>query len=96
MRLVYSVEAVADLIRLRPFIATHDPTAAARIAQELLTRLALLAGFPEMGRSVAMAPDPGIVRDAIFGRYVVRYTIHPSSVVVLRVWHQIADRASGL
>lgn len=96
MRLVYSVEAVADLVRLREFIAADDPSAAARIADELVTRIALVCRFPEMGKSVPLAPDPEIVRDAIFGKYVVRYTIHPSSIVVLRIWHQFEARAPGI
>jgi len=96
MRLVYSVEAVADLVRLRAFITAHDPSAAARIAEELVTRISLVCRFPEMGKSVNLAPDPEIVRDAIFGKYVVRYTIHPSSIVVLRIWHQLEDRTPGI
>jgi plasmid stabilization system protein ParE len=96
MRLVYSVEAVADLVRLRTFITAHDPTAAARIADELVTRVSLVCRFPEMGKTVPIAPDPEIVRDAIFGKYVVRYTIHPSSIVILRIWHRFEDRTSGI
>ncbi len=96
MRLVYSVEAVADLVRLRAFITAHDPSAASRIAEELVTRISLVCRFPELGRSVPLAPDPEMVRDAIFGRYVVRYSIHPSSIVVLRIWHQFEDRTTGI
>jgi plasmid stabilization system protein ParE len=95
VRLVYSVEAVADLFRLRAFIAAHDPDSAARIGEELVTRIALVCRFPELGKGVQSAPDPEIVRDAIFGNYVVRYTIHPGSIVVLRVWHQFEDRDPG-
>lgn len=94
MRLVYSVEAVADLVRLRAFIATHDPSAAARLAEELVTRVVHLCRFPQLGKRVPLAPDPEIVRDAVFGKYVVRYTIHPNSLVVLRIWHQIENRAA--
>jgi plasmid stabilization system protein ParE len=96
MRLVYSVEAVADLVRLREFISAHDPAAAARIADELISRIVLVCRFPEMGKSVQLAPDPAIVRDAIFGKYVVRYTIHPTAIVVLRIWHELEDRKTGI
>lgn len=96
MRPVYSVEAVADLVRLRAFISALDPTAAARIADELVTRISLVCRFPEMGKSVPLAPDPEMVRDAIFGKYVVRYTIHPSSIIVLRIWHQFEDRTPSI
>ena len=95
MKLVYSVEAVADLVRLREFIATQDPSAAARVADELIARMVYLRQFPELGRSVLLAPDPGIMRDAIFGRYVIRYTIHSTAIVVLRIWHQFEGRSTG-
>ena len=95
MRLIYSEEAVTDLVRLRAFIAEHDPTAAARIAAELLARVEHLCKFPEMGHAVALAPEPKSVRDAIFGNYIVRYTTHAEAVVILRVWHHYEDRPYG-
>ena len=87
MRLIYSQEAVTDLVRLRAFIATHDPSAAARIAADLVARIDHLCQFPEMGRSVAEAPQPDTVRDFTFGKYVVRYTVHDGALVILRIWH---------
>ncbi len=87
MRLVYSQEAVADLVRLRAFIANNDPTAAARIAADLVTRIEGLCAFPEMGRSVSQAPEPESIRDFIFGKYVVRYAAHANALVILRIWH---------
>ena len=39
MRLAFSENAVADLVRLREFIAEKDPLAAARVAAELLSRI---------------------------------------------------------
>ncbi len=88
MRLVYSQEAVADLVRLRAFIANNDPTAAARIAADLVTRIEGLCAFPEMGRSVSQAPEPESIHDFIFGKYVVRYAAHANALVILRIWHQ--------
>jgi toxin ParE1/3/4 len=95
VRLVYSQEAVADLIRLRAFIAAHDPEAAGRVAGELVTRIEGLCTFPEMGRAVLQAPDPESVRDFVFGKYVVRYAVHGSALVVLRIWHHYENRAGG-
>ncbi|EIL92225.1 hypothetical protein UU9_02214 [Rhodanobacter fulvus Jip2] len=87
MRLVYSQEAVADLVRLRDFIADHDPTAAARVAADLIARIDSLCAFPEMGRGVAQALQPDSIRDFIFGKYVVRYTVQGTALVILRIWH---------
>ena len=87
MKLVYTDEAIDDLKRLREFIAMHNPTAAARIATELVGKIELLPDFPKMGAPVEMAPVPDSVRDMVFGKYVVRYSVHASAIIVLRVWH---------
>ena len=87
MKLVYTDEAIEDLQRLREFIAVHNPSAAARIATELVGKIALLPDFPKMGTPVEMAPVPDSVRDMVFGKYVVRYSLHPSAIIILRVWH---------
>lgn len=87
MKLVYTDEAIDDLIRLREFIAVHNPTAAARIASELVGKIELLPDFPNMGTPVEMAPVPDSIRDMVFGKYVVRYSLHTSAIIILRVWH---------
>ena len=87
MKLVYTDEAIDDLKRLREFIAMHNPTAAARIATELVGKIELLPDFPKMGAPVEMAPVPDSVRDMVFGKYVVRYSVHASAIIILRIWH---------
>lgn len=87
MKLVYTDEAIEDLKRLREFIAVHNPPAAARIATELVGKIELLPDFPTMGTPVEMAPMPDSVRDMVFGKYVVRYSVHANAIIILRVWH---------
>ncbi len=89
MKLVYTDEAIDDLKRLREFIAVHNPTAATRVASELVGKIELLPDFPKMGTPVAMAPVPDSVRDMIFGKYVVRYSVHASAIIIFRVWHSL-------
>ncbi|QBL08222.1 type II toxin-antitoxin system RelE/ParE family toxin [Rheinheimera sp. D18] len=89
MKLVYTNDAIEDLKRLREFIAVHNPTAARRIAAELIAKMELLPEFPRLGTPVQMAPVPDVIRDMVFGKYVVRYSIHTSAVIVLRVWHEL-------
>lgn len=96
MRLVYSQEAVADLVRLRDFIAEKDPQAAARVGAELVSRMEHLKRFPAMGREVAQAPDPMAIRDAIFGDYVVRYAPRAGVIIVLRIWHHYENRSESV
>lgn len=95
MKLVYAPEAVADLIRLRSFIAEKSPAAAARIAAELIARIENLCAFPQLGRAVGEAPQPDVIRDMVFGNYVVRYSEHADALVVLRIWHHREDRPPG-
>ena len=92
MRLVYSQEALADLLRLRAFIAEHDPAAAARVATQLVERIENLCCFPLLGHSVAQAPVPNTVRDMVFGRYLVRYSVHEQALAMLRIWHHYESR----
>ncbi|MGC3874717.1 type II toxin-antitoxin system RelE/ParE family toxin [Halomonas sp. GXIMD04776] len=87
MKLAYTDEAIEDLKRLREFIAIHNPSAAARIAIELVGKIELLPDFPKIGTPVEMAPVPDSVRDMVFGKYVVRYSVHTSTIIILRVWH---------
>ena len=49
MKLVYTDHAVADLQRLKEFIAIHNPSAAARIAAELIGKVSLLTESPHIG-----------------------------------------------
>jgi len=93
MRLVYSEEAVGDLVRLRAFIAKKDPSAAARVATELIARMDNLRLFPAMGVEVSQAPDPSAIRDAVFGNYVVRYSPRDEVIIVLRIWHHYENRS---
>jgi plasmid stabilization system protein ParE len=89
VKLVYTDEAIDDLKRLREFIAVHKPTAAARVAAEPVSKIELLPDFPTMGTPVEMAPVPDSVRDVVFGKYVVRYSVHVSAIIILRLWHSL-------
>jgi plasmid stabilization system protein ParE len=88
---VYAADAVEDLRRLRAFIAERDPQAARRVALQLLERLEHLAEFPLLGKPVVQAPEPESVRDLVSGKYVIRYSVHQHTVVVLRIWHHAEE-----
>ena len=93
MRLIYTEEAVADLKRLRDFIAEKNPSAAGKVAAELIKRIDGIRTFPQMGWGVGKAPDPEIVRDFAFGKYVVRYAVHAKAIAILRIWHHLEHRS---
>jgi plasmid stabilization system protein ParE len=90
VKLALSREARDDLVRLRAFIAAHDPSAAERVARRLIRGIERLIRFPRLGRRVIAAPGelaPEEIRDWLVGDYVVRYLIADDRVIVLRVWH---------
>jgi plasmid stabilization system protein ParE len=94
VNLVVSPEALADLHRLREFLATRNAGAADRATDALSRAIGSLAGFPDRGRLSAI----DAVRELLvrFGRsaYVIRYAheVELETIVVLRVWHSREDR----
>jgi len=84
MKLEFSESAVQDLIRLREFIAVHNPKAAERISLRLRQVIAKLVLHPDIGRSI---PEFENVRELVAGDYVVRYLRLEDAIFVLRIWH---------
>jgi plasmid stabilization system protein ParE len=87
MNLQFSPEAIDDLARLRKFIKEKNPTAAQRIAGDLLLGMEKLKVFPEIGLKVDRAFEPQRIRDLFIGRYTIRYLIGKGEIVILRLWH---------
>jgi addiction module RelE/StbE family toxin len=92
VKLVYSERAVSDLTRVREFIKQHNPSAAARIASELVAKVEHLRRFPLIGKLVDESPEPLQIRDLVVSDYIVRYLPTESIVIVLRVWHHREHR----
>ena len=95
MKLAFSREARGDLVRLRAFIAGHDPAAAQRVARRLIQGIERLIRHPRLGKRVAIAPGqeaPEEIRDWLVAHYVVRYLIANGRIIVLRVWHDKEQR----
>ncbi len=92
MKLLYSHEAIGDLIRLREFIAIKNPQAAQKIAGSIRKGVSQLKIFPYLGVEVELAPDPEMIRDLIIGNYIARYLIHKKQIYILRVWHHKEKR----
>jgi len=86
MKLKWSKEAVADIARLYDFLATVNPTAAARAVQTLTVAPRQLLDRPQSGRHLDQYL-PREVRRIIVGNYEMRYELVGSTVYILRVWH---------
>ncbi|VAW84334.1 hypothetical protein MNBD_GAMMA18-1901 [hydrothermal vent metagenome] len=97
MKVVYTPEAIEDLVRLREFIEIKKPGAAKRVATSLADGIKKLKQFPYIGVEVSEAPTPEeLMRDLILGSYIVRYLILDKTINILRVWHQKEDEKNGL
>jgi plasmid stabilization system protein ParE len=96
MKIVYTPEAIEDLVRLREFIEIKNSGAAKRVANSLVDGVKKLKQFPHIGVKVSEAPNPELMRDLVLGRYIVRYLILDKTINILRIWHQKEDEKNGL
>jgi toxin ParE1/3/4 len=86
MNIVWSPEAIQDLIALRAYIAEESPAGARRIVLRILHDVeGLLADNPEIGRPGRV---PG-TRELVIPRtpYIVPYRVRRGTIQILRVFH---------
>lgn len=89
MKVTIAPAALADLARLRAFLAGKSPSAADRAVATLIAAIQSLDNMPERGRP----SGPANLRELIvpFGQsnYVVRYAhrAEAAEIVILRLWH---------
>ena len=85
MQVVLTDRALADLAALRDYLAEENPTAARKQAALVLSRIALLAEHPLLGR-------PGRVegtRELVIAgtRYIAAYLIDGEFIRILAIIH---------
>ena len=90
MKLQFSNVAVEDLVRLKEFIAQHNPEAAKKVAKRLRGAIQGLIKTPQIGRPVT--DIPGEIRELVFGKYIIRYEVRQNILYILRVWHGKENR----
>ncbi|MBT4287568.1 MAG: type II toxin-antitoxin system RelE/ParE family toxin [Deltaproteobacteria bacterium] len=90
MKIIYTPEAVDDLLRLREFIEIKNPKAASRIATSLQIGIKKLKTFPNLGADVK-EDESGLIKDLILGDYIVRYLPLKEVIHILRIWHHKED-----
>lgn len=86
MKIVWSPEAIGDLISLRAYIAENNSAAALRTAQRIVQLIEDgLVENPSMGRPGRV---PG-TRELVITRtpYVVPYRVRGDAIEILRVYH---------
>jgi plasmid stabilization system protein ParE len=82
MPVVLSPEA-ADLRHIRAYIANDNPTAASRVAAQLVAACDRLDFLPNRGRP---GRETG-TRELSVRPYVIVYRVMPAAVEVVRIWH---------
>jgi plasmid stabilization system protein ParE len=91
-KIIWSVAASRDIIRLRSFIEQHNHNAARRAAEAIKNAPSVLMEFPLIGKLVEGRQEREI--SIPFGKsgYIMRYRLDANTVVILRVWHDLEDR----
>lgn len=93
-RVKWVPEALADVERLRRFLLSKHPGAAARAVSTIIEGAKLLESSPQIGRPLA----DGTGRRELSlsfgsGAYMLRYILEDEhTAVVLRVWHSRENR----
>jgi toxin ParE1/3/4 len=86
MNIVWSPEAIEDLVSLRAYITEDNPAAARRTVQHILESIEqLLPDNPQIGRAGRV---PG-TRELLIPRspYIVPYRLQRTTIQILRVYH---------
>lgn len=86
MNILWSPEAIEDLILLRAYIAQDDPAAARAVVLHIIHNIEqLLPDNPQMGRSGRV---PG-TRELVIPKtpFIVPYRLQRNAIQILRVYH---------
>jgi toxin ParE1/3/4 len=86
MNIIWSPEAIEDLVSLRAYISEEDPAAARRVVFRIIQSIEqLLPDNPRIGRAGRF---PG-TRELIIPRspYIVPYRLQRTTIQILRVYH---------
>ena len=87
-KIVWSEQALDDLKAIVGFIARDNPTVAETFGYQLISKVDLLAQFPQLGRVVPEESDETI-REIIFRPYRIIYKVltEQQLVAIARIWH---------
>ena len=99
LKIILSPQATADLEDIVRTIAKDNPSAAERIGNALLDRVAILQNFPLLGSKVPNRPD---IRKLVSAPYLIFYRprIESGCIDLLRYYHgarsePVFDQANG-
>lgn len=84
MKVEWRKAASADVRRISRNLAEENPTAARRVARDLLLAGESLALFPRRGRPGSVAGTRELVA---VRTYVIVYRVEDDLVTIVRIWH---------
>ena len=87
-QIIWSLQARDDLREIVTFIAAGNPTVAEAFGFRLISKVDVLANFPQIGRVVPEENDENI-REIILRPYRIIYQVLPAQqvVAIARIWH---------
>lgn len=88
----YTDSAINDLIGIRRYIATNNPTAANKVGKNIKSSCESLSTNPYRGRP---GSDPGTLELVSCKPYIIVYRVEePNTVSILRIIHGAQRRRS--
>ena len=93
-KLIWTLPAREDIIRLREFIEPHNPEAAHRAAENLKKAALLLLENPHIGKPVERMEYRELIVPIGRRGYVIRYRVMGDEIIILRVWHGLEEKGT--
>jgi plasmid stabilization system protein ParE len=91
MRIIWSSSGWEDVERLYAFLAEYDVAAANAVFDQLIRAPERLLQFPRIGQRLSEF-ETSEVRELRIGKYVLRYQLLESDIMVLRFFHSRENR----
>jgi toxin ParE1/3/4 len=87
-KIIWSSQAFEDLRDIVTFIAQDNPKVAESYGYQLMSKVDVLAQFPQIGRVVPEEQDENI-REIIFRPYRIVYQVlaEQQVIAIARIWH---------
>jgi plasmid stabilization system protein ParE len=94
-KVIWSDAAIADLHDVCTHFAAHNPQAATRLGEGILSHVQILASFPFIGPAYPRGAS-GPLREIVFRPYRIFYDVNERqrTVEILHVWHGARDEPS--
>jgi toxin ParE1/3/4 len=86
MKIIWTHEALEQLVEIEDFISKYSPERSVKFADEIVEHAeAVLPGGPHIGRTVPEISNPDI-RELIFKKYRIVYRVNKNNIEILTVF----------